>query len=102
MATSLIYFFKILYPYSRLFGGTYEENKSMRRTFDTTGFTGILYYDQQADKMTKKIAERIDPVHPTDKTKDTNSVYYFSESMMIMAFRAKTNIEKCSKEHIEK
>ena len=100
LATSLIYFFRLLYAHWRLFGGTYEENRSMRRTFDTTGFTGIKYYDPQTDKTTNKIAERIDLMHPEDKSKDTNSVYYFAESLMAMAFYSKANADKQSKEHI--
>lgn len=99
LATSLIYFFRLLYAHWRLFGGTYEENRSMRRTFDTTGFTGIMYYDRKTDKITKKIAERIDLMYPEDKSKDTNSVYYFAESLMTLAFYAKTSAEKQSKEH---
>lgn len=100
LATSLIYFFRLLYAHWRLFGGTYEENKSMRRTFDTSGFTGIMYYNPQTDMITKKIAERIDPMHFEDKSRDTNSVYYFAESLMTLAFCAKSNAEKQSEEHI--
>lgn len=99
LATSLIYFFRLLYAHGRLFGGTYEENKSMRRTFDTTGFTGIMYYNPQTDKITKKIAERIDLMHPEDKSRDTNSVYYFAESLMTLAFCAKASAEKQSEAH---
>ena len=99
LATSLINFFRLLYSHCRLFGGTYEENRSMRRTFNTTGFTEIMYYDKITDKRTKKIAERIDPMHPEDKSKDTNSVYYFAESLMTLAFYAKTSAEKQSKEN---
>ncbi len=94
LASSLIYFFKLLFAYSRLFGGTYEENKSMRKTFDSTGFKQILYYDRDADRMVRLIPERINPAYPTDESKDTNSVYYFSESLMVTVFRAKVNMEK--------
>lgn len=100
LATSLIYFFRLLYAHWRLFGGTYEENRSMRRTFDTAGFTGIMYYDTQTDKITNKIAERINPMHPEDRSKDTNSVYYFAESLMTLVFCAKAHMEKQSKEHM--
>lgn len=88
LASSLIYFFKLLFAHSRLFGGTYEENKFMRKTFDATGFTGIPYFDPQTGKMTSMIRERIDPDASEDETKDTNSVYYFSESLMTLAFRS--------------
>ena len=71
----------------------------MRRTFDTSGFTGIMYYNPQTDMITKKIAERIDPMHFEDKSRDTNSVYYFAESLMTLAFCAKSNAEKQSEEH---
>lgn len=97
LASSLIYFFKFLFPHSRLFGGTYEENTAMRKTFKTTNFNQILYYDRHTGRMTSTIRERIDKKHPEDRNKDTNSVYYFSESLMTEVFRAtlKKNAKKC-------
>ena len=95
LASSLIYFFKLLFPYSRLFGGTYEENRSMRRTFNATGFIQILYYNRQTGNTTSMIRERIDPEHLEDESRDTNSVYYFSESPMTGVFR--TTFEKFEK-----
>lgn len=99
LASSLIYFFKLLFPYSKLFGGTYEENRSMRRTFNATGFIQILYYNRQTGNTTSMIRERIDPEHPEDESRDTNSVYYFSESPMTEVFR--TTFEKKSKKGLK-
>lgn len=90
LASGLICFFKLLFPHCRLFGGTYEGNKFMRKTFDATGFVRIMYLNEETKEVTQVIAERIDPEHPEDKSRDTNSVYYFCESLMAAAFRAST------------
>lgn len=94
LASSLINFFKLLFAHARLFGGTYEKNIFMRKTFDSTGFKQILYYDKDADRMVKLIPERINPDYPTDESKDFNSVYYFSESLITTAFRTKLRVKE--------
>lgn len=89
LASSLIYFYKLLYPHCRVFGGTFEENDKMIKVFQTTGFSRILYYDRTTMQKAKTIRERIDPKHPNDPQKYTNSVYYFSESLVARAFSSK-------------
>lgn len=89
LASSLIYFYKLLYPHCRVLGGTFEENHNMIKTFQATGFSRILYYDRTTMQKTKTIRERIDPKHPNDPEKYTNSVYYFSESLIAQAFSSK-------------
>ena len=88
LASSLMYFFQLLFPNNRIFGGTYVENTSMRNTFSTTSFTQIQYYDSRLSKRTSTIKERIDPRHPNDTNYDTDSVYYFAESLVVRAYRA--------------
>lgn len=88
LASSLICFFQLLFPYNRLFGGTYAENKPMRNTFSSTHFTQIQYYDSRLCEHTSTVKERIHPDHPDDPSFDTDSVYYFSESLLIRAYQA--------------
>ena len=88
LASSLIYFFQLLFPHNRIFGGTYVENSSMRNTFSSTNFTQIQYYDSRLSKRTSTVKERIDPAHPDDTNYDTDSVYYFAESLLVRAYRA--------------
>jgi len=86
LASSLIYFHKLLYPHCRVFGGTFEENHNMIKTFQATGFSRILYYDRKTMQKSETIRERIDP---NDPKKYTNSIYYFSESLISKAFSSK-------------
>lgn len=89
LAASLMQIFKLLFPHCRIFGGTYEENKGMCRTFKATGFSRILYYDADTMQKTTTIRERIDPLHSDDSEKDTNSVYYFAESLIAQTYQSK-------------
>ena len=91
LASSLIYFYKLLYPHCRVFGGTFEENHDMIKVFQATGFSRILYYDPKTMKKTMTIPERINPDYPNDPKKYTNSVYYFSESLVNKAFSSKVD-----------
>ena len=91
LASSLVCFYKLLYPHCRVFGGTFEENDKMIKTFQATGFSRILYYDRKTLQTTKTVQERINPDYPDDPEKYTNSVYFFSESIIAQAFSSKVD-----------
>lgn len=91
LASSLVCLYKLLYPHCRVFGGTFEENDKMIKTFQATGFSRILYYDRKTLQTTKTVQERINPDYPDDPEKYTNSVYFFSESIIAQAFSSKVD-----------
>lgn len=87
LASSLMFFFEIMFAPCRVFGGTYESNKKMRKTFLTTNFVQILYYNSETNEKTKMIKERINEEYPEDREMDGYSVYYFSESLLTRLFK---------------
>lgn len=88
LASSLAFFFRLMFAGSRLFGGTYEKNHAMRQTFRTAGFVGIQYFDCVSGEKTEMIKERVNRMHPDEQEYDGYSVYYFSESILTCAFRS--------------
>ena len=89
LASSLLFFFELMYAHCRLFGGTYLENRPMINTFKTANFTRILYFDPATGEKVSQIKERIDPKHPDNLAYDTYSVYFYAESLLVRAFRMK-------------
>lgn len=98
LASSLLFFFEIMFAPCRVFGGTYESNKKMRKTFLTTEFVQIMYYDSETKEKTKMIKERINEEYPEDREKDGYSVYYFSESLLTRLFRTTEEMKKKKKD----
>ena len=72
----------------RLFGGTSEENIGMRSVFEKTGFEENLFFDSETNITTNLIQERINPDFPDDTTKNTNSVYYYCNSLLTLMYRS--------------
>lgn len=89
LATSLVFFFRLMFAYCRLFGGTYYKNFAMKRTFHCAGFSRIQYYDHNTGQKTHMIKERVNPEHPEDEEFDEYSVYYFAESVINKAYTSR-------------
>lgn len=74
LATSLLYFVRLKYPTLYTYSGTYEENKKMRRTFETAGYT-IDCSEIRKDRVNMK--------SPEDKTSYTFSISYIAGPILL-------------------
>lgn len=100
LASSLMFFYEIMFAPCRIFGGTYETNKKMRNTFLATGFVQIWYYNSKTKERVPMLKERINEDYPDDPEMDGNSVYFCAESLLTRLFR--TTRELKQKEESEK
>lgn len=80
--SSLIYLVQLKYAFCGFFGGTYEENISMRKAFVKASFKEHEIFNYDTGKITAYVKERINPEDPGNPGKDTNSVYYTCESLI--------------------
>ena len=82
LATGLINLFFLMFMANRLFAGTYEENSAMRHVLTKCGFESYNFFDPKTQLESNKIRERIDVKQPENEQAMTNSVYYFSVSLL--------------------
>lgn len=99
LASSLVFFYEILFAPCRVFGGTYEANKKMRNTFLATGFVQIWYYNSATKERVPMLKERINEDYPDNPEMDGNSVYFCAESLLTRLFRVTKQLKLQEKEN---
>lgn len=77
LATSLLYFVRLKHPTMYTYSGTYEENKGMRATFESAGYS----IDTSVGKNGIK-KDRVNLDNPQNKEQYTNSIYYIADPLL--------------------